>query len=327
MSEAAEVIEPDVETAPDDAPSAPSATFDPTLLARMTGELGDAASIERIGHELTAAYIEFLPDIFHSETGFKIEVRFGSLKTGLKAQLLADLGDTVALCDASLRGWCPEFTMACGSTFVLTLVEAMLGAPPELIEPPAERALSKIELDLTEMIFSKVANVLRTAVATGGNFEPVLSNPYNAPDRPKPPEGYRDPNAALISLIISFGKTESMIHIVAPQRNFLKTKVTAAKPAGRAKKEWTDQIKEQVQRSQVGVEARINLQPQTLGIISKLQVGDVIPFEDLGDVKVQVNANGKELYFGEFGRSGTRYTVRVTDTYSTETDLLEHLMG
>ena len=41
----------------------------------------------------------------------------------------------------------------------------------------------------------------------------------------------------------------------------------------------------------------------------------------------QVNANGKELYFGEFGRSGTRYTVRVTDTYSTESDLLEHLIG
>jgi flagellar motor switch protein FliM len=302
--------------------------FDPTLLARMTGELGDAASLEKIAAEITSAYIEYLPDIFHSETGYKIEVRFGALKTGLKGELIAGLGETVALCDASLRGWAPEFTMGCGAAFVMTLVEAMLGAPPELIEPPAERILSKIELDLTEMIFSKVANVLRTAVATGGNFEPVLEAPHNAGDRPKPPEGYRDPNAALISLIITFGKTESLIHVIVPQRNFLKTKVTSAKSAaGRAKKEWTDQIKEQVQRSQVAVEARINLQAQTLGIISKLQVGDVIPFEDLGDVKVQVNANGKELYFGEFGRSGARYTVRVTDTYSTESDLLEHLMS
>ncbi|HWU61389.1 MAG TPA: FliM/FliN family flagellar motor switch protein [Ensifer sp.] len=305
------------------------ATLDPILLARMTGELGDAASLERICSELTAAYIEYLPDIFHSETGYKIEIRFGALKTGLKQELLAELGETVALCDAALRGWCPEFTMGCGSAFVMTLVEAMLGAPPELIEPPTERVLSKIELDLTEMIFSKVANVLRTAVATGGNFEPVLGNPYNAGDRPKPPEGYRDPNAVLISFIINLGKTESLIHIAVPQRNFLKTKVTTAKStaAGRAKKEWTEQIKEQVERSQVAVEARINLQTQTLGIISKLQVGDVIPFQDLSDVKVQVNANGKELYFGEFGRSGARYTVRVTDTYSTETDLLEHLIS
>lgn len=326
MSEAEESTSPDEAEAP--APAATGA-FDPTLLARMIGELGDAASLERICSELTAAYIEYLPDIFHSETGFKIEIRFACMKTGLKEELLATLGGTTALCDASLRGWCPEFTMGCGGAFVMTLVEAMLGAPPELIEPPTERTLSKIELDLTEMIFSKVANVLRTSVATGGNFEPVLANPYNAGDRPKPPEGYRDPNAALISFTVTFGKTESLIHIAVPQRNLLKTKVTTAKSAaaGRTKKEWTEQIKEQVQRSQVGVEARINLQPQTLGIISRLQVGDVIPFEDIGDVKVQVNANGKELYFGEFGRSGTKYTVRVTDTYSTESDLLEHLIG
>lgn len=324
MSEAAENI-----PSPEDDAPATSPAFDPTLLARMTGELGDATTLERICSELSAAYIEYLPDVFHSETGFKIEIRFASMKTGLKEDLLRSLPETVALCDASLRGWCPEFTMGCGSAFVMTLVEAMLGAPPELIEPPTERILSKIELDLTEMIFSKVANVLRTAVSTGGNFEPVLGHPYNAGDRPKPPEGYRDPNAVLLSFFLNFGKTESLIHVAVPQRNLLKTKVTTAKSAaaGRAKKEWTDQIKEQVQRSQVSVEARINLQAQTLGIISKLQVGDVIPFEDLGDVKVQVNANGKELYFGEFGRSGTRYTVRVTDTYSTESDLLEHLIG
>jgi flagellar motor switch protein FliM len=303
--------------------------FDPTLLARMSGELGDGASLERIGAEISGAYVEFFPDIFHSETGFKIEVRFGSMNAGLKEDLIAGLGETVALCDGSLRGWCPDFTLGCGSAFVMTLVEAMLGAPPEMIEPPKERALSKIELDLTEMIFQKIANVLRTAVATGGNFEPLLEQPHNAGDRPKPSEGYRDPNAALISMIVTLGKTDALFHVIVPQRNLLKTKVASAKSSagGRVKKEWTDQIKEQVQRSQVAVEARINLKPLTLGTISKLQVGDVIPFEDMGDVKVQVNANGKELYFGEFGRSGARYTVRVTDTYSTESDLLEHLIS
>lgn len=303
--------------------------FDPTLLARMTGELGDGTSIERLGEAISSAYVEFLPDIFHSETGLKIEVRFGALKTGLKEELIAGLGETVALCDGALRGWCPDFTLGCGGAFVMTLVEALLGAPPEMIEPPKERALSKIELDLTDMIFTKIANVLRTSVATGGNFEPVLEKPHNAADRPKPLDGYRDPNAAMISMIVTLGKTDAQFHIIVPQRNFLKTKVANAKTAGggRVKKEWTDQIKEQVQRSQVAVEARIKLQSLTLGTISKLQVGDVIPFEDLGDVKVQVNANGKELYFGEFGRSGARYTVRVTDTYSTESDLLEHLIG
>lgn len=303
--------------------------FDPVLLARMTGELGVGATVEKIGAEISAAFIEFLPDIFHSETGLHIEVRNGSLKTGLKQELIAGLGETAALCDASLKGWCPEFTLACDSTFVMTLVEAMLGAPPEMIEPPQDRTLSNIELDLTEMVFAKIANVLKTSISTGGNFEALLGKPYSGNNRPKPADGYRDPNAAQVSLKIILGKTQAQFHLIVPQRSYLKTKVANAKSAGtgRVKKEWTEQIKEQVQRSQVAVEARINLQSLTLGTISRLQVGDVIPFEDASDVTVQVNANGKELYFGEFGRSGARYTVRVTDTYSTEADLLEHLIG
>lgn len=310
-------------------PTSAETRFDPALLDRMTGELGDGPAIEKICNDLASVYIEFLPDVFHAETGFEIELHVEGFKSGRKQDLIAGLGNTVAMCDGSLRGWCPEFTMACGSTFALTLMEAMLGAPPELIDPPKDRALSRIELDLTQIIFSKAANVLRTAIQTGGNYEPVIGKPYNGSDRPNPPDGYRDPHGVLLTMTVTLGKTNAQLHLIVPQRNFLKTRIVTAKSAasGRAKQEWTEQIKEQVQRSQVAVEARIKLQPLSLGTISRLQVGDVIPFEDMSDVKVQVNANGKELYFGEFGRSGARYTVRVTDTYSTDGDILEHLMG
>lgn len=303
--------------------------FDPTLLARMIGELGDGATLARLSTDLATVYSEFLPDMFHSETGYDIEVTFEECRTGLKETLLSDLGSAVALNDGGLRGWCSDFTLGCDSTFIMTLVEAMLGAAPETIEPPAPRPLSKIELDLSEMVFSKIANVLRSAVAGGGSYEPVLGKPYNAANRPSPPEGYKESNVALVVLGISLGKTEARFYIAIPQRNFLKTRISTPKStgAGKTKKEWTDQIKEQVQRSQVGVEARIKLQSLTLNRLSRLQVGDVIPFLEGDDVRVEVNANGKELYFGEFGRSGEKYTVRVTDTYTTETDILTHLMG
>lgn len=303
--------------------------FDPILLQRMMGELGDAPSLEKLSEDLAGIYIEFLPDVFQTETGLGIEVTFEEYKAGLKEELIAGLGETVALTDASLRGWCTDFTFGCGSTFVMTTVEALLGAPPETIEPPQERALSKIELDLADMIFQKMASVLRSVVLSGASYEAVLTKPYNAPNRPKPAEGYKDPNAVLVSMRATLGKTEALLHVIVPQRSFLKSKFATPKntSAARVKKEWTDQIKEQVQRSQVSVEARIKLESLSLGTISRLQVGDVIPFSDGNDVRVEVNANGKELYFGEFGRSGAKYTVRITDTYTTESDFLEHLMG
>lgn len=321
----------DLEPQPSAQPAASKSRpgLDPRLLSRMIGELGSPDVVEKFSMDMAAAYTAFLPAAFRAETGYDVEITFAGCTSGLKEELVAGLGDLVGLSDASLRNWCPSFTIACGSTFVMTLVEALMGAEPETITPPKPRTLSKIELDLAEMVFGKIAGVLRSAIPAAGSNDATLSKPYNAPERPKTPEGYQDPNATLISMNIQLGKTQAQFHIIVPQRDLLKTIFSLPKSSGggKVKKEWSDQIKEQVQRSQVAVEARIKLQSLKLETLSKLQVGDVIPFDALTDVRVEINANGKELYFGEFGRSGSKYTVRVSDTYTTETDLLTHLMG
>ena len=88
-----------------------------------------------------------------------------------------------------------------------------------------------------------------------------------------------------------------------------------------------EQLEQQVRRSTVSLEARIKLQSLTLDNISRLQPGDVIPFLDSKDVRVEINANGRDLYICEFGRSGAKYTVRVKDTHGSESDILHHLMS
>ena len=75
------------------------------------------------------------------------------------------------------------------------------------------------------------------------------------------------------------------------------------------------------------LDAKIRLQNLTLRTISKLAAGDVIPFQDTGEVSVEVSANNKELYVCEFGRSGEKYTVRVKDTISSDDELIRHLMS
>jgi flagellar motor switch protein FliM len=97
--------------------------------------------------------------------------------------------------------------------------------------------------------------------------------------------------------------------------------------AGRSRKEWQEQIAEQVRRSQVTLEARVRLESLTLATVSRLIAGDVIAFRDKGDVMVDVSANGKDLYRCEFGRAGDRYTVRVKDNVSSEDEILRHLMS
>lgn len=304
--------------------------MDRALLAKLTGGLGDAKTLQRLCADFGQLYVEFLPDVFHSETGLTMQVHYNGHESGLMTDLIADLGDNVSFADGQLRNWSPNFVLACGNGFVITLMENLLGALPETILEPIERPLSQIELDLAVMVFDKIANVLRSGVNAPGGFEPLLEKAHNAEDRPKPDEDHVDEYAATVKLGITLGTVTSEFYLIIPQKALLKTVVTMPKSkgqAGKAKKEWQEQIAEQVRRSQVTLEARIRLESLTLATVSRLIAGDVIPFRDKDDVMVDVSANGKNLYRCEFGRAGDRYTVRVKDNVSSEDEILKHLMS
>lgn len=303
--------------------------MDPVLFAKLTGGLGDPATLAKLGTAFGQVYAEFLPDIIKSETGLEVSIGYAGCRSGQMSNLIAGIGSNCALVNGSLRNWTSKFVLGCGTGFVMTLMEHMLGALPETIEAPVARPLSVIELDLSVMIFDKIANVLRSAVNAPGGFEPYLDPPYNIEDRPKPVAGQADDFAAAIAMTISLGKTVSEIIVIVPQYELLRTVVSAprAKNPSSASDAWAEQLSEQVRRSQVTLEARIQLQSLTLDTISRLAVGDIIPFMDTGDVQVEVSANSKELYVCEFGRSGENYTVRVKDTVNSDDELLRHLMN
>lgn len=311
--------------------SAPKAhTMDRTLFAKLTGNLGDQAMLAKLGTSFAHVYAEFLPDIVKSETGLDINIAYAGCQSGLMNQLIAGLGGNYALVNGSLRNWAPKFVLGCGSGFIMTLMEHMLGARPEDMEVAIARPLSVMELDLSVMLFDKIANVLRSAVNAPGGFEPYLDPPRNIEDNPAPIADGNDDFAAAITMMISLGKCVSEIVIVVPQRDLLRTVISAprAKNPTAASQAWSEQLSEQVRRSQVTLEARIRLQSLTLDTISKLAVGDVIPFMDnTGDVRVEVSANAKDLYICEFGRSGENYTVRVKDNVNSDDELLRHLMN
>ncbi|WP_077549184.1 FliM/FliN family flagellar motor switch protein [Pseudorhizobium flavum] len=306
------------------------APIDFALLARLTGGLGDRKTIEKISADFGRLYADFLPDVFNSETGISIDVTYTGCSSGLMTDLVTDLGDTLTLADGSLRNWSPNFVLACGNSFIIALMERMLGALPETIEQPFERPLSEIELDLAQMVLGKMGEVLRSGVNAQGGFEAILERSHNFEDRPQPDEAIPAEFGVAIRLAIEIGKVTSELALVIPQRAFLKTKVVMPKAKGQSsktKEEWHERITEQVRRSHVTLEARVRLQTLTLGTISRLAAGDVIAFQDKKDVTVQVRANGMDMYACELGRSGERYTVRVKDNISTDDEILDHLMG
>jgi flagellar motor switch protein FliM len=212
----------------------------------------------------------------------------------------------------------------------MAMVECMMGGDRTAIIEPEARPASTIELEMAPLITDKIASVIKLAVNAPGNFEPLLTKPYNAAKRPKPADDYVDMHAALIRMKVEFGAVVTQFCIIVPQKTLLKTVVKAPAAIMTGSKQapdWSEIIQDQVRRSEVRVEARIHLTPLKLGAISKLQAGDVIPFLEKGDVRVQVSANGRDLYSCEFGRAGDQYTVRVKDTAGSEEDFLRDILG
>lgn len=306
--------------------------IDSALLAKLTGGLTDRKTIAKIGHDIGHLYSEFLPDIFHSETGIAIEVEYVGSESGLMTDLIANVGANVAVADCSLRNWCPNFMMTVGNGFVIALMERMLGAAPDAIGEPDERSLSHIELDLAAMVLGRIAGVLRSGVNAPGGFEATIEPPFNSNGKSAFDETIAGLYGVTIRMKIDIGKVSSEFSLIVPQRPLLKTSIVAPKASAQALKkqeEWMEMISEQVKRSQVTLEARIKLETLTLRTISKLVAGDVIPFQALkqDDIGVEVSANGSKLYNCEFGKSGDRYMVRVKNNVSTDDEILRHLMG
>ncbi|WP_323690181.1 FliM/FliN family flagellar motor switch protein [Rhizobium sp. AN95] len=306
--------------------------IDTSLLAKLTGGLSDRKTIAKVGSDIGHLYSEFLPDIFHSETGIAIDVEYIGSESGLMTDLIANIGGNFSVADCSLRNWCPNFMMAVGNGFVIALMERMLGAAADTIGEPDERSLSHIELDLAAMVLGRIGGVLRSGVNAPGGFEATIDPPFTANGKSAFEEMIAGLYGVTVRMKIAIGKVSSEFALIVPQRPLLKTSIAAPKASAQALKkqaEWVDLISEQVKRSQVTLEARIKLETLTLRTISRLVVGDVIPFQDLkqDDIGVEVSANGSKLYNCEFGKSGDRYMVRVKNNVSTDDEILRHLMG
>lgn len=310
--------------------TAPVPSIEPKIFSLLTGELGTRQAIGRICSELGQVLTAFLPDVVESETQLKLGFFYEGFETGYKNDLIADLDDYMILVDGSLKNWCPDFTIACSTTVVMAMVECMMGGDADAVIEPEARPASTIELEMAPMITHKIASVIKSAINAPGNFEPLLCKPYNAAKRPKPADDYVDMHAALIRMKVEFGPLVTQFSVIIPQKVLLKTIVkapVAVTTGAKTAADWADVLQDQVRRSEVRVEARIHLAPLTLGEVSKLQPGDVIPFLEKGDVRVQVSANGRDLYSCEFGRAGDQYTVRVKDTAGSEEDLIRDILG
>ncbi len=305
-----------------------SGSMDRAVLARLTGDLGDAKTVSRICADIGGIYASLLADTLGGELNLELDVEYIGSESALMSTLVGRLNAASTLTIGSLRNWCPNFILSCENTLPISIIANLLG--DDTGAEGETRRLSAIELDIASLVFQKVASVLRSGIEAPGGFEPALVDAYDHSEHVQKHAEIVDMFAAAVRMRMTIGKISGEIQLIIPQGVLLKTVIVQPKllgQQGEAREAWKEQLEKQVRRSQVELQARVRMQSLTLETISRLSVGDVIPFFDAGtDVRVEVDANGKMLYNCEFGRSGQNYTVKIKESAGTTEESLKRIL-
>lgn len=296
--------------------AAERAPFDPVLLARMTGRMGDRRTIEAIGGALAAALAHPLADGMARSTGLSVSLDCGAVATGTLGELLQTMPADAVVAPAAVGGWCEHFHLVTGARFVAALVEGLLGGSADdgasADGGEADRALSEIEIDVSVVFFEQVVEAI--AGCLEGMGQAVSSTGRPVPPAALAEEEGRDEHAARIELTVALGAVAAPLALVVPQSVLLRTRVSPpeVQPQPSADRgEWGRRLTQRLSNAQLSLQARVRLEARSLGQIAALRPGDVIPFAADKDVPVLLKANGKNLFWCELGRSGSRYMVRL----------------
>ncbi len=302
--------------------------IDPVVLARLTGHLGDAKTVARCCSDVAALECLLLSDMLREEMQVDLDIEYRTHQSGLNRSIIAELGAGYTLVSVSLRNWCPHFVVGVKNNLPIAMIARLLGDTASQSGEGEMRPLSSIEDDIAALFLSRVISVLRCGLKVPGDHEPISSSPFPASQYAQHAVDVEDDFVAAVRLQAKLGDMESEIVILIPQHVLLKTTITKPTPQlidGRSDRD--EQLSDRVLRSQVDLCARIKLTPLKLSSIARLQPGVTIPFEDIGEVSVDMDANGRTMYRCEFGRSGDNYSVKVKSNASPEGNSLKQILN
>jgi flagellar motor switch protein FliM len=302
------------------------AGVDRELIARMVGRLGDRQTVEHKAGALAAALCEPLAEAIREAAGRTAAVSRNTIETGMRSDFEKKGIGKLISCAASIQGWCYDFALATEPRLAIAFADSLLGGGSDNI---AKRPLSAVELDISIVLFEQVVSVLKRLVgadsATASTGSPAMAA------RREDEDEVPDVHAVLVTLQVAVGQTVAPLTLLLPQAAVLKTDIVppepeAVQPAPKVP-DWTERLSRQVSRSDVMLKAHIRLERATLRAVSELKAGDVLAFADGHDVRVRLEANGRQLGWCELGRSGNRYMLRLRPAESPEDEFWRDMMG
>ncbi|MEP9368253.1 FliM/FliN family flagellar motor switch protein [Xanthobacter sp. VNH20] len=223
--------------------------------------------------------------------------------------------------------WDSHIIVGFDRDFIFTMMEVLFGADGS--EPPVddERSFSNIESRVAQLLFEQMSKVLRSS------FAPVTDTTFTF-ERQETRMDFavigRRNNLAIVTkfLLQALNRGGEMFVIIpqsalTPMRQTL-SRTTPAESSGRDPK-WTQQIRGEVNRTQVKVRAILEERHFPLGDIAELKVGQVIKLQATPRTRIKLESKDQPLFWCHLGQAEGSYVLRVDDLISQEQEFLNDL--
>ncbi len=295
------------------------------IIERLVGETGEPERVIGAARAIADRALPALLQGLSDELGvtLEIEVQAVALTRFAEARPQPESFSAVAVAALDLLPDTAMFSLD-GAAIAL-IVSLMFGADADTPIGSVDRDPSPIEIDVAASVFG------RAAAAVGGRDGPGLGM--------KPPATpicgaelkrltLRDMPAARIVFGLSTRAARGELCLVVPQRALLKSGgAPAAAEDGAERDAWVARFGSEVMRATVEIVATMPAAHMTLGALSTLDVGHVLPIDAGAQANIHLAARDKTLFTCELGRLGQNYSVRIREPYETSGDVMDGLVS
>ena len=274
---------------------------DPGRLPRLTDALAGVA--KAWARSLNAA----------SAAGGEIVLR--SLSPATVGDLARDWGAGQVSATLYAAAWDAVVMLRFDRAFVTAALEALFGGvgDEEPEAAPATGPLSSIELSIADVIGAQMAEALTVG------FSQLLPATFAYERIQAKPDlgGLGKPKAGV--LVARFGVTvvgravdlDVLIPQVASEMIGAHLGRTSDPAAAEADPRWSEQLEAEVSQATVKLQASIDLDPMSLGALTRLQIGQILALPEGAMTNVRLLCEQGDLFRCDLGQSTGLFTVKV----------------
>ena len=252
-----------------------------------------------------------------------------SIKTERLGKILEAAEGKTVVAVLHVQAWDARIMVGLDNKLVFALVEALFGGDGSEAPFVENRSLTNIEMRVAQKTFDLVSRGLHKAFSvieeTHFKFERVETRMDFAVIAP------RNNFAVLAKLNLRILGRAGEFFVAIPQAalNPIRQSLTVdrSNDAAAPDPRWSKQIKTEVGKAEVVVQAIIEEEGFTLGDIAALEVGNVLQLKATPKSRVKLECNSEPLFWCQLGQAEGNYTLRVDDAVDAEQEFLDGLVN